>query len=174
MTTGSVRESERGKLLKRVGIFPAFVLVLYGVLYVITPDKTLIALKASVAVSLAICVPLALVFAVMFLSNVFVRPAQIAGLLGRGGGLKAMLLPIAAGIVSVGPIFAWYPLLKKLREEGAGEGPIAVFLYNRAVKLFLLPVMISYFGWPYVVILTILTILGSIALGYSMRIAAHH
>jgi len=60
------------------------------------------------------------------------------------------------------------PLLKKLREEGAGNAPIAIFLYNRAVKPFLLPVMIAYFGWAYVVILTALTVLVSMAFGYSM------
>lgn len=70
----------------------------------------------------------------------------------------------------MGPIYAWYPLLKELREKGAGLFPIAVFLYCRAVKPFLLPIMISYFGWQYVIILTVLTVLGSIAIGYFLSI----
>jgi uncharacterized membrane protein YraQ (UPF0718 family) len=70
----------------------------------------------------------------------------------------------------MGPIYAWYPLLKNLREEGAGTGPIAIFLYSRAVKPFLLPVMIAYFGWVYVVILTVLTVFGSIAIGSCMSV----
>ena len=147
-----------------------FVLVVYGILYAVSPNTALMALRASVNISLIICVPLALVFVVMLLLNLLVRPAQIAGLFGKGAGMKGMLLSIAAGIISMGPIFAWYPLMKKLREEGASQGPIAVFLYNRAVKPFLLPVMIAYFGWAYVVIVTMLTILGSIVLGYSMSI----
>jgi len=55
-----------------------------------------------------------------------------------------------------------------LREKGAGASPIAVFLYSRAVKPFLLPIMIAYFGWQYVVVLTALTVLGAVALGYSV------
>jgi uncharacterized membrane protein YraQ (UPF0718 family) len=167
---GSARETKGGEPLKRIGIFPVFVLAVYGILYAVSPNTALMALRASVNISLTICVPLALVFVVMFVLNLLVRPAQIAGLFGKGAGMKGMLLSIAAGIISMGPIFAWYPLMKKLREEGVGQGPIAVFLYNRAVKPFLLPVMIASFGWAYVVIVTMLTILGSIALGYSMSI----
>ncbi|MFC1846098.1 hypothetical protein ACFLYM_01620 [Chloroflexota bacterium] len=104
----------------------------------------------------------------MILLNLFLKPAQIARFLGRGAGIKGILLSAAAGIVSTGPIYVWYPLLADLREKGAGNSPIAIFLYNRAVKPFLLPVMITFFGWVYVVILTILTVLGSIAVGYSL------
>ena len=170
MNKGSARESKGGRSLKGIGLFPVFVLAVYVILYAVSPKTALMALRASANISLSIGVPLTLVFAVMLLLNLLVRPAQIAGLFGKGAGMKGMLLSIAAGIISMGPIFAWYPLMKKLREEGAGEGPVAVFLYNRAVKPFLLPVMIAYFGWAYVVIVTMLTILGSIALGYSMNI----
>jgi len=52
-------------------------------------------------------------------------------------------------VISMGPIYAWYPLLKELRGKGATNSFIAVFLGNRAVKPFLLPIMISYFGGMY-------------------------
>ncbi len=47
---------------------------------------------------------------------------------------------------------------------------IAVFLGHRAVKPFLLPIMISYFGGVYVVVLTLFTIAGSLAVGYLVNI----
>jgi uncharacterized membrane protein YraQ (UPF0718 family) len=168
MRRESGRQTKGERSLKRIALFPAIVVLLYGTVYALAPDTALTALKDSAKILLTLCLPLSLVFSVMFLLNLFVRPAQIAGLFSRSAGIKGMLLSVAAGIISMGPIFAWYPLMKKMREEGAGEGPIAVFLYNRAVKPFLLPVMIAYFGWTYVVIVTILTILGSILLGYSM------
>jgi len=43
---------------------------------------------------------------------------------------------------------------------------IAVFLLNRAVKPFVLPVMVSMFGWTYVLILTLLTVAGSFSVGF--------
>jgi len=153
-------------------IFPLLVLVIYGVLFVLTPEQALVALKSSGKVCLNILLPLALVFVVMLVLNLFVKPAQIVHLLGSGANIKGILLSVAAGIISMGPIYVWYPLLKELREKGAGNMPIAVFLYNRAVKPFLLPVMIAYFGWVYVVILTVLTVLASIVNGYLIGIFA--
>jgi len=44
-------------------------------------------------------------------------------------------------------------------------GLIAAFLYNRAVKIPLIPLMIFYFGIPFVVILTIYTIVASVVEG---------
>lgn len=153
-------------------IFPLLVLVIYGVLFVFTPEQALVALKNSGEVCLNILLPLALVFLVMLALNLFVKPAQIVHLLGSGANIKGILLSVAAGIISMGPIYVWYPLLKELREKGAGNMPIAVFLYNRAVKPFLLPVMIAYFGWIYVVILTVLTVLASIVNGYLVAMFA--
>jgi len=70
----------------------------------------------------------------------------------------------------MGPIYAWYPMLKTLQEKGVDSSLIAVFLGNRAVKPFLLPIMISYFGWTYVLILVVFTILGSIGVGYCVDV----
>ncbi|MBW2342072.1 MAG: hypothetical protein JRF50_17305 [Deltaproteobacteria bacterium] len=106
----------------------------------------------------------------MLLINLFLKPAAVAKFLGKGSGVKGIVLSAAAGIISTGPIYAWYPLLKDLKEKGAGESSIAIFLYNRAVKPFLLPVMVTYFGWLYVVTLIILTILASVVVGFSVSI----
>jgi uncharacterized membrane protein YraQ (UPF0718 family) len=156
--------------LRTVFLFPAFVMAIYGMAFAIAPDRALQALTKSGNVFLTIAQPLAVVFVVMLVLNVFVKPVRISRFVGKGAGIKGMMLSVVAGIISMGPIYAWYPLLKKLREEGAGNAPIAIFLYNRAVKPFLLPVMIAYFGWAYVVILTLFTILASMAVGYSMSL----
>jgi uncharacterized membrane protein YraQ (UPF0718 family) len=154
----------------RAAVFPLCVVALYGGLAFVAPQKALAAVKASSMILATVALPLALVFGVMLATNAFVHPARIAKLLGRDAGLKGMALAMGAGILSVGPIYAWYPLLRKLRDEGAGEGPMAVFLHNRAVKPPLLPVMIGYFGWPYVLSLTVLTILASLVLGLALRL----
>ena len=152
----------------RMILFPVAMAIIYGILFVVMPDKVSVALRSSGNIFLNMLIPLCSVFVIMLILNLFLKPAQIARFLGKGAGIKGILLPAAAGIISTGPIYAWYPLLQDLREKGAGNSPIAIFLYNRAVKPFLLPVMIAYFGWVYVVILTILTVLGSIVIGYSL------
>ena len=149
-------------------IFPVSVLAAYGILFTLMPDKASLALKNSGSIFLHIIMPLSLVFILMVALNVFLKPAQIVRFLGRGAGIKGVILSATAGIISSGPIYAWYPLLKDLREKGAGNSFIAIFLGNRAIKPFLLPVMISYFGWVYVLILTISTITASVIAGHSV------
>lgn len=170
MTKQAPAPSKGGRRIRRAWLFPAAVLLVYGLLYLLSPDRTVLALESCARVGLSLVVPLAFVIVVMFLLNLLIRPSQVSSLLGQHAGAKAIILSLVAGIISAGPIYAWYPLLKDLKEQGAADGPIAVFLYNRAVKPFLLPVMIGYFGWRYVVVLTFLMILGSILLGYGMQV----
>lgn len=80
----------------------------------------------------------------------------------KNKGIKAWIITITAGILSSGPIYVWYPLLADLKEEGMRSSLIATFLYNRAVKIPLLTAMIFYFGLKITLIVSILTIIGSI------------
>lgn len=159
------------RIFSRSLFFPLATLVLYGAVAVPAPEKALFALKNSLNVLLQMIIPIFLIFILMVAINRFLNPAtKVAKHLGKGSGVQAMLLSAAAGIVSAGPIYAWYPLLKDLREKGAAHSLIAVFLYNRSVKPFLLPIMIAYFGWLYVVVLTIMTVLASFATGYAINV----
>ena len=170
MKIESSPKNSSARSVTRTIIFPAAVLVIYGILFVTMPTKAYLAFKSSGNIFLNMLIPLGLVFILMLLLNLFLKPAQIARFLGKGSGIKGVLLPAVAGIVSAGPIYVWYPLLKELRGKGAGNSPIVIFLYNRAVKPLLLPVMIAYFGWEYAVILTLLTFLGSIPIGYCVNV----
>ncbi len=154
----------------RLVIFPALVLLIYCILFVIVPDKTIGALRASGKVFLNILIPLCAVFILMVVLNIFLKPAHITKLLGKEAGVRGVMLSAMAGIVSMGPIYAWYPLLKSIREKGVRPRFITIFLGNRAVKPFLLPIMISYFGGLYVLILTAFTIFGSVVAGYCVEI----
>jgi uncharacterized membrane protein YraQ (UPF0718 family) len=150
--------------------FPIAVLVLYSIVFLMDSEEASQAMENSGNVLRTIAWPMALVLAAMLIINIFVQPARITKFLGKDAGLKGVFISIVAGIISVGPIYAWYPLLKDLKEKGAANSLIAIFLYNRAVKPFLLPVMIGYFGWVYVATLTVFTILGSIFVGYSTKV----
>ena len=154
----------------RLFVFPVSVLLIYGILFVIMPDRALLAIRSSGKLFLIILMPLSLVFILMVILNLFLKPTHIAQCLGKGAGIKGIILSATAGVISMGPIYAWYPMLKTLQEKGVDSSLIAVFLGNRAVKPFLLPIMISYFGWTYVLILVVFTILGSIGVGYCVDV----
>ncbi len=156
----------RKQSVMRMIYFPASVIAVYGIIFAFMPDRAFVALKSSGIIFSTIIIPLSLVFILMIVLNLFLKPEYIASFLGKEAGIKGIILSMTAGIISTGPIYAWYPMLKELKAQGAGTSSIAVFLNSRAVKPFLLPIMISYFGCLYVAILTVLTITGSLVAGY--------
>ena len=152
--------------------FLLFVTAVYVVLLVAIPDRALAALRASGRVLLQVAIPLLIAFALMFLINLLVRPSHVARFMGGGAGLKGVVLSTAAGILSMGPIYAWYPLLKSLREKGASCFHLANFLSNRAVKPYLVPLMVFYFGWVFALTLSVLTVLSSLLVASVVALVA--
>jgi len=126
------------------------------------------ALKASGRVLLQIGPALVVAFGVMVLLNLLVTPAHIKRFLGRGTKAKGVLLSSAAGILSMGSIYAWYPLLKDLREKGVSDFHLANFLGCRAVKIPLMPMMAAYFGWAFTLILSALMVLSAMVTGFAL------
>ena len=167
---GAEQAPTKKKNVRQMLLFAAFMLAIYGVLFTVAPDKANAALGRSGRIFLHIAAPVALVFGLMVVVNLFLKPTFVTRFLGRESGIRGIVFSAIAGIISMGPIYAWYPLLKNLRQKGAANILIAIFLGNRAVKPFLLPIMVSYFGWVYVLILTFFTITGAVAAGYIVRI----
>ena len=102
------------------------------------------------------------------LVNYFLRPAQIVRWLGRESGRKGWLLSLLAGVVSHGPVYAWYPMIENLRRHGGRDGLLVVFFYSRCIKVPLLPLMVDYFGMTFTAVLTFYTLVGSLAQGWLM------
>ena len=105
-----------------------------------------------------------LVFVLMTISNYFITPEFIIKHV-KEKGIRKWFYVIIGGILSSGPIYMWYPLLADLKHKGLSYGLIACFLYNRAIKIPLLPLAILYFGWKYVIVLGFVMIFASIIQG---------
>ncbi len=108
---------------------------------------------------------LILVFVIIFLFNLFLKDKQLKNFFIKSKGWLKYLVAVVTGILSSGPIYAWYPFLSDLREQGMDDGLMAVFLYNRAVKIPLIPVMIYYFSLEFVLLLTACMIVFSVING---------
>ncbi len=167
MTKSTQKPAKKRSQRRRV-IFPALVAAIYVILCIAIPEKAILALRSSGSIFSHLVLPLLLVFVVMVLMNLFLKPAQIARLIGKKSGIKGKLLPALAGVISAGPIYAWYPLLRDIKSKGSGNSPLAIFLYNRSVKPYLFPMMIGYFGLIYVIILTVGMFLGSFVVGHAV------
>jgi len=105
-----------------------------------------------------------LVFVLMTLSNRFITNELVIKHL-KGKGIKKWVFVIIGGVLSSGPIYMWYPLLSDLKKKGLGNGLIACFLYNRSIKIPVLPLAIVYFSWKYIITLTLVMIAASILQG---------
>jgi len=108
---------------------------------------------------------LVFVFFMMFILNIFLKPKFVAKHLSKGSGFKSWMVTIIGGILSMGPIYAWYPLLGELKNKGMSNALITAFIYNKAIKIQLLPMLIYYFGLPFTVILTFYMIIFSVING---------
>lgn len=93
-----------------------------------------------------------LVITITALINYFLKPKKIMKYFGKDSGKKGVLYALLGGIISHGPMYAWYPMLDDMRKHGLKFGLIAVFMYARAIKIPLLPFMIGLFGLPFTII----------------------
>ncbi len=164
------KKRAKKKSRARIWIFPGVVAAFYVALYLFHPEKVWAALASFAHLAGQIAFPLGMVLGIIFLMNLFLSPDKILRFLGKEAGTRGYVISAIAGIISVGPIFAWYPLLKDLREKGVSSAVLATFLCNRSVKPFLIPIMLSFFGWKYVLVLTIWTILGAVAVGMGVGV----
>ena len=149
--------------------FLGIVIAIYAVTALIKPDFLIPALKFFIKIIIKILPVFILVFAIMFLVNYFVTPKLLVKHLGKKSGIKTWVIAITAGIISTGPIYMWYPMLAELKEHGVRQGFIAAFLYTRAIKPALIPLMILYFGLLYTIVLTIVMIVFSIIQGITLE-----
>jgi uncharacterized membrane protein YraQ (UPF0718 family) len=141
----------------------------YIVLYFVNEIVFRRALEKFMALTFQIAPILLLIFILMFINFWFIKPEKVKKYLGKSSGFKGYSFAILSGIISVGSVYMWYPLLKELKKSGMSNKLIAIFIYNRSIKLHLLPLMILYFGINFALILMVLTILFSILLGYFVQ-----
>lgn len=142
-------------------IMLSITLILYGITILTDPSVARNALDKSLNVLKMITPILLVVFFLMALLNTFIKPKSIAKHLGKNSGIKGWFFALAGGILSHGSSYIWYPMLSELREHGARDGLIVAFFYARAIKLPWLPVMVSYFGIVFTLVLTFYILLGA-------------
>lgn len=146
-------------------IFLGVVVAAYIVTALIDSELAMESIYFFIELFIKIAPVLLLVFVLMVLFNLFLTPKRIKNYLGRASGLKGWFLAVAGGILSTGPIYTWYILLGELRHKGMKTSLVAVFLYSRAVKLPLLPLLTHYFGVQYMLILSLYLIIFSVLSG---------
>ncbi len=144
--------------------FLSLVILGYFVLFLFKRANFYVALKFTFVILSKVVPVLVLVFVLMVLVNYYLDSKVILKYI-QGSNIRKWFFTVLAGILSSGPIYMWYPLLAELKNKGLDNGLLACFLYNRAIKLPLLPILLLYFSWPYVVTITLIMIIFSILQG---------
>lgn len=142
--------------------FLAVMLVVYAAIALYSIELALDCASFSLGLLYRLLPVIFIVFVLIFLLNIFFDKKQIEKWLGAQSGVKGWATAIITGVLSVGPIYAWYPLLKDFRSKGMAPSLIAAFLYSRAIKPPLAPLMIHYFGWSYTLIIYFYTLAFSV------------
>ena len=150
--------------------FVLLVITAYVVLFVFNSQSALLALQKSARLSVKILPIFAVVIVFTAFLNYTLQSKQIVKHLGEKSGPKGWLFALFAGVISHGPMYAWYPMIEDLRYHGLKEGLIVVFFYSRAIKLPLLPLMIDYFGLGFTLVLSFYILLGALLQGWCLKL----
>ena len=153
----------RGKYLFLTVIF------LYIFFFLFNSQSAFLALQKSATVLTRILPIIVVVILCTALLNFFLQPRQMARHLGHESGIRGWLWALLAGVISHGPMYAWYPLLEDLREHGMKDELIVVFFASRTIKIPLIPVMIDYFGLAFTLLLSFYMLFGALLQGICMQ-----
>lgn len=156
-------------------VFLVVVLVIYASTALVDYGLVLGAVSVFTRLLDKVLPALALVLVLIFAVDLLLDPKQVEKYLGRRSGILGWLAAIVAGILSTGPVYAWYAVLHDLGQKGMRTSLVAAMLYSRAVKLPLLPLLVHYFGLGYTMVLVLYLIGFSIVGGLLMeRIGVTH
>jgi len=148
--------------------FLYFVIFSYVILFIIDFSNAFVSLNKFINIIITLLPIFGFIIILTALINYFLKPKQILKHFGEDSGKTGIFYSVIGGILSHGPMYAWYGMLKDMRSHGLKDGLIVIFLYSRAVKLPLLPLMIAIFGVPYTIILNIYIIIFAIIQGKVM------
>jgi len=160
-----IQEPKQGKKGKGKWLFLLVVLVAYLSIFLISIPQALVISRFFVKLLKQILPIFLLVYVVMLLTNYFVNNKTLRKWMGEEAGIKGWFISIVTGIISMGPIYMWYPLMKDLQAKGVKNKFLATFLYNRGIKLPWVPMLVIYFGWIYSIVLLLVMAILSIPQG---------
>ena len=113
----------------------------------------------------------------MYGFNLFISEKFIKKHLETKVGVKHYLIVSFIGILSTGPIYLWFAHLSRMKDHGMDTGLISLFLYNRAIKLPLIPLMIEYFSLKITIVISLLiflfSFLNAILIHYFLKPPSH-
>ncbi len=148
--------------------FLLVVVILYIVIAIFDTTNFIISFNSSIKLLWSLVPIFTFIVLLTTAINYLLKPKQIVKHFGKDSGKKGTLYAILGGVLSHGPMYAWYGMLSDMKSHGLRDGLIVTFIYARAVKLPLLPLMIGVFGIGFTIIINIYIIIFSVLQGIIM------
>ena len=139
--------------------------ILYLILFIFDFEQTLIGFLKFLGMLWKLLPIFIFIIILTTVINYFLKPKEIIKHFGKESGKKAVFYALIAGVLSHGPIYAWYAMLSDMRKHGLKDGLIVTFIYSRAIKLPLLPFMVEIFGVLFTIVINIYILIFSIIQG---------
>ena len=149
------------------------VAISYIGLFIFDKNNALVATQKMIAILWTLIPIFIFIIIITALINYYLKPKQILKHFGEDSGIKGILYSVIGGILSHGPMYAWYGMLSDMKKHGLKDSLIVTFLYSRAVKLPLLPLMIAIFGMSYTIVLNIYIVILAIIQGIIVEKLLH-
>ena len=140
-------------------------LLLYLLAGSLAPDRALLALESGGGLLLSVSILIIAVMGLVGLVQVWISPDAVSRLLGKEGGVKALLIAALCGTLLIGPPYVIFPLLMTVRRHGARWAVVTIVLAAYAVKLPMIPLEVGFLGWPFSLGRSFLTLLFAIPTG---------
>ena len=154
-------------------IFLALVLLLYAGVALWDMEVVNLASHRFMGILRQVIPILFLVFGLLLVVNLVLNQQRIKKYFGQDSGIKGWLLALGSGAIASGPVYPWYALMGDLKQKGMRTALVTAFLYSRAIKLPLLPLMVHYFGGLYTAVLTFYIIGFAVLNGLLMEKLGH-
>ncbi len=120
------------KVLKKNKLL-VFVALSYVVIFVIAPNKGLVAIKNSGYYLFEMFTIMPVVFLLTVFIDAWIPQDMIVRRLGEKSGVFGGVFSLLLGSLSAGPIYAAFPICKLLLKKGASIGNIVIILSSWAV-----------------------------------------
>ena len=164
MESNTIKNKPKQKISGGIKFFLA-VLIVYFIVALFNAETVKIAFLNFLQIIWKIIPILTIVFLAMVLINLYFTKERTEKYFGQQSGIRGWIYVVISGILISGPPYTLYPFLGELKKHGMKNSLLAVFLYNRNVKIPFIPVMIYYFGLGFTVIMSFYIIAFSILNG---------
>ena len=108
------------------------------------------------------------------LIQVLVSRDLVARLLGREGGIRALLIAAACGMILIGPAYVIFPMLLAIQRQGARWAVVVTVLASYAVKIQMIPLEAGLLGWRFSLLRAFFTLASAIPLGLLVERIIEH